>query len=82
MIIIKVLGAERSIATANSFSNTANLVRVVNPTTAAVLNIAYANGVVYANTTVTNTQPIIVEKGLTDTLQGTGMLASPVAYRG
>lgn len=80
-MILKILGAERSIATANAFSNTANLVRVVNPTTAAVLNIAYANGVVYANTTVTNTQPIIVEKGLTDTLQGTGMLAVPVAYR-
>jgi hypothetical protein len=80
-MIIKILGAERSIASANAFSNTANLVRVVNPTTAAVLNVAYSNGVVYANTTVTNTQPIIIEKGLTDTLQGTGMLAVPVAYR-
>lgn len=81
-MFIKLLGAERAITTANNFGNTANLCRVVNPTTAAVLNIAYANGVVYANTTVTNTAPIFVVKDLTDTLQGTGMLATPVAYRG
>lgn len=81
-MFIKLLGAERAISTANNFGNTANLCRIVNPGAAAVLNIAYANGVVYANTTVTNTQPIIVVKDLTDTLQGTGMLATPVAYRG
>jgi hypothetical protein len=81
-MVIKLLGAETAITTANNFGNTANLCRVVNTTTAAVLNIAYANGVVYANTTVTNTAPVIVSKNLTDTLQGTGLLATPVAYRG
>jgi hypothetical protein len=81
-MIVKLLGPEVSISSANVFSNTANLCRVVATGAAAVLNISYANGVVYANTTVTNTAPIIVAKNLTDGLQGTGLLATPVAYRG
>ena len=81
-MILKVLGAEIGISTANSFSNTANLVRVINTGAAAVCNVAYANGVVYANVTIGNTESIIIEKGLTDLLAGSStMKAVPVAYR-
>ena len=80
-MFIKLKGAEVSIASANNVGLAA-VVRVVNPSTAAVLNLAYANGVVYANTTVTNTQPIVVVKNQTDLLTGSGMLATPVEYRG
>jgi hypothetical protein len=81
-MILKLLGTEIGISTANCFSNTANLVRIINTGTAGVANIAYSNGVVYANVTVGNTESVIIEKGLTDLLQGTSsMKAVPVAYR-
>lgn len=80
-MFIKLKGPEVSIGTANNVGSS-TVVRVVNPTTAAVLNLSYANGVVYANTTVTNTQPIVIVKNQTDLLTGTGMLAAPVEYRG
>ena len=48
---------------------------------AAVVNVAYSNGVVYANTTVTNTCPVYIEKAYTDTVVGSGMKATPIAYR-
>lgn len=81
-MIIKLLGAEIAISTANSFSNTANLVRIINTGAAAVVNVAYSNGVVYANVTVSNTESVILQKGLTDTVQGSStMKAVSVAYK-
>ena len=81
-MILKLLGSEISITTANNFSNTANLVRIVNTGAAGVANIAYSNGSVYANVTIGNTESVIIEKGLTDLIQGTStMKAVPVAYR-
>lgn len=80
-MFIKLKGPEVSIGTANNVGSS-TVVRIVNTSTAAVLNLSYANGVVYANTTVTNTHPIVVVKNQTDLLTGTGMLATPVEYRG
>lgn len=79
-MIIKPLGAEVSIATANSVSD-ATLVRVLNTGAAAVLHIAANSGTEYANLTVSNTESVIVVKNTTDTLTGANMLAVPVAYR-
>lgn len=74
-MILKVLGPEVSIGTANTVANS-NLVRVVNTGAAAVLNIGSVG-----NVTVTNTEAVIVEKEPTDTLTGTGMVAAPIAFR-
>jgi hypothetical protein len=74
-MILKVLGPEVSIGTANTVANS-TLVRVVNIDATAVLNIGN-----YANVTVTNTESVIIEKSSTDTLTGANMLAAPIAYR-
>jgi hypothetical protein len=79
MNTIKPIGPEISIASANNVAS-AKVVRVLNTGAAAVLNFAYANGTVYANLTVTNTQFIAVEKQPTDTLAGSNMLAVPLAF--
>jgi len=80
-MILKLLGPEVDIgSTANNVASS-NLVRVINTGAAAVLNIQYANGVAYANTTVSNAEYVVVEKSATDKLVGTGMKATPVAYR-
>ena len=79
-MIIKLLGPEISIATANAVSN-ASLLRVVNLGATATLNVAYSNAVVYANVTVTNTESVILQKSATDTVIGANMKAAPIAYR-
>ena len=76
---MKPIGAERSIGSANNVAES-KCARVINTGAAAVLNFAYANGTVYANLTVTNTQFVVVEKQPTDTLAGTNMLATPLAF--
>ena len=55
-MILKVLGPEISIGTANTVANS-NLVRVINTGAAAVLNVGSVG-----NVTVTNTEAVIVEK--------------------
>lgn len=79
-MFIKIKGPEISIATANTVDD-ATIVRVIASST-GVLNFAYANGTVYANTTVLATESLVVVKGETDTLAGTGMKGTPVEYRG
>jgi hypothetical protein len=74
-MIIKVLGPQISINSANTVANS-TLVRVVNPGALAVLNIGTVG-----NVSVSNTESIIIQKAPTDTLAGTGMLAAPVAYK-
>ena len=78
---IKLEGAEVSIASASSVAN-ATVIRVFNTSTAAVLNLAYANAVVYANTTVGAGEALVIVKGPTDTVTGANMKAAPVEYRG
>lgn len=79
MIILKPTSTEVAL-TANTTVANSTLVRVVNLGATGVLTFANA-GVTYANLTVTNTQPIVVQKGATDTLQGTNMVAAPVAWK-
>lgn len=78
--ILRVKGPEVSIASANDVG-LAVLARVINTGAAAVMNIAYANGTVYANVTVSNTESIVIEKSASDTLAGANMKAAPIAYR-
>lgn len=78
-MILKVLGTQISIASANTVANS-NLVRIINTGAAAVLTIANSGGT-YANLTVSNTESLIIEKATADTLTGANMLAVPVAYR-
>lgn len=80
MKIIRPLGAEVSIASANAVAN-ASLIRVINTGAAAALNLAYANGDIYANVTVSNTESVIIQKAGTDTVAGANMKAVPVAYK-
>lgn len=60
-MIIKVLGAEVSIATANNVANS-GLVRIINTGALAIANIAYSNGTVYANVSISNTESVILQK--------------------
>lgn len=79
-MIIKPLGAEISIGTANVVAN-ATLIRVINSGAAAQMNLAYSNGTVYANVTVSNTESVVVQKAATDTVVGSNMKAVPIAYK-
>ena len=56
---IRLKGAEVSIGTANNVAQ-ATTVRVYNSGSAAVLNVAYANGTVYANTTVASAEAVVI----------------------
>lgn len=76
--VLKPSGAEININTVANSCGNAYLVRVVNPGVAAVLNWQYANGNVYANCTVANTESVIVQKATTDLLVGNGMFAVAV----
>lgn len=75
-MIIKLLGNEVAIGSANTVSN-ASLVRVIN--TGATANLVISG---VGNVSVSNTESIIVEKAATATLTGTNMRAAPVAYKG
>lgn len=79
MIVLKPLGPEVAL-TANTTVANSTLVRVLNTGAAGVLTFANA-GVTYANMTVSNTQYVVVQKSPTDTLQGTNMVAVPVAWK-
>lgn len=79
-MILKPLGAEVSIASANSVANS-TLVRVLNTGASALLHLSSNTGTEYANLTVSNTESVIVVKNATDTLTGANMLAVPVAYK-
>lgn len=80
-MFIKLKGPEVSIASANTVGD-ATAVRIFNTGATAVCNIAYANGTVYANTTISNTESLVLVKSSTDTVVGANMKAAPVEYRG
>lgn len=75
MQIIKLIGPEIEIDTANTVSNS-TLVRVINTGTAASLNVGPTYSI-----TVGNLETVVVEKKSTDELTGPNMLAVPVAYK-
>jgi len=80
-MIIKLLGQQIALTSANSIAN-AGLVYIVNSGAAATANIAYANSTVYANVTVTNTFPVIIQKTAGDLITGTStMFAAPIAFK-
>jgi len=82
MIIVKPQGAQVAISTANTVSN-GSLIYIVNTGAAGVANVQYSNGVVYANVTITNTYPTLLQKSATDLVVGTAsMYAVSVAYKG
>lgn len=78
--VIKLLGPQISIASANTVANS-NLVRVYNSGTAAILSLGPNNSVITANCTLAQYESVTLEKLTTDCITGTGMLAAPVAYR-
>jgi len=79
--VYKFLGTQVALSSANNVGGS-GLVRVINNNSAVgVLTVAYANGTTYANTTLAAYETMIVEKGKTDSLAGTNLLATPVAYR-
>jgi hypothetical protein len=81
-MIIKPLGLEISINSQNSVSN-AYAVRVVNPTSSNVLVTIASNSTTNsASFTVLGNSAIIVEKTPSYLIQGTGILATPVARKG
>lgn len=79
MIILKPQGVEIALS-ANSTVANSTLVRVINTGATGVLTFANS-GVTYANLTVSNTQYVVVQKSASDTLQGTNMLATPIAWK-
>lgn len=82
-MLIKLLGSEISISTANDVS-TAKALRVVNIDSLAVasVNVAYANGTVYANCSITPGSVLILEKGTTDLVTGVANTkAAPIAFK-
>lgn len=80
-MIYKFSNNEISIGTANTVYN-CPVIRVVNPTTAVVnCTISVNSSVNVASFSVLGNCEIIVEKLATYRIQGTGLVASPVAYR-
>lgn len=74
-MIIKVLGPQISIASANTVAN-ATLVRVINTGALAVCNVGSIG-----NVSISNTESVVIQKAPTDTLTGANMLAVPVAFK-
>lgn len=82
MQVIKPLANTINIgSTANNIGN-ATLVKVVNSGTYASLVFKYANNVQYADIPVASNESVIVQKGATDIIIGTGMYAASVVTRG
>jgi hypothetical protein len=80
-MIYRFSNTEISVATANTVYETP-LVRLVNPTTGIANVTVSVNSSVnsYSFTILANSE-LIIEKLPTYRIQGTGILASPVAYR-
>jgi hypothetical protein len=75
----KPLGAELSIASANTVAG-ARLIRVLNTSgSTQVLTLANTGGT-YANITITNGTETVIQKLANDTVQMTGGLSVPIAY--
>lgn len=79
--VYKFLGAEISISSANTVSNS-KMIRVVNVANSlAVLQLQDSNGANTANSTLAPYEVMTVEKATTDTASGTNLRATPIAYR-
>lgn len=79
-MIYRFSNTEISVSTANSVYDNP-VVRLVNPTTGVVnTTVSATSGNLYSFSVLANSE-IIIEKLPTHKIQGTGLLASPVAYR-
>lgn len=80
-MIYKFSNNEISISTANTVYNSP-VVRCVNPTTGVVnVTISVNSSVNLASFSILGNSEIIIEKSATNLIQGTGIVASPIAYR-
>lgn len=80
-MIYKFLTSEASIGTASSVGGKP-LVRLVNTTTApVVITVANTAPATIATFTLLANSEVVVEKSASDTVQGTGILATAVAFR-
>jgi hypothetical protein len=81
-MIIRTLGPEVDIATvANNVAN-ATLIRVVNGGTAGLLTVQFSNGATCGTLTMPGNTVEIVQKKQNHMVIGTGMKASPIAFKG
>lgn len=78
--IIKPLSNTINIGSAANNVSSATIVKVVNQGSYATLVFKYANNVQYADIPVAANESVIVQKGATDLLIGTGMYAAPIAW--
>lgn len=78
--VYKFLGAEISIATANTVS-LSKVIRVTNTVNAVGVLQLTDGSANTANTTLAPYETLIVEKGASETVAGTGLRAVPIAYR-
>jgi hypothetical protein len=78
--IIKPLANTVDIGTTANNIDGATVVKVVNHTGYATLVFNYANGSQYADIPVANNESVIVQKGSTDLIIGTGMSAAAIAW--
>lgn len=80
-MIYRFSNNEISVATANTVYDNP-LIRLVNPTTGiANVTVSVNTSVNLYSFTILANSELIVEKLPTNRIQGTGILASPVAYR-
>lgn len=80
MRILKPIGAQTAIGTANSVAN-ATVVVITNVDAAAqTLTRAYSNGTSIATMLVLANTQMLIEKDPTDTLAGTNCVATAIAY--
>lgn len=78
--IIKPLSNTINIGSAANNINSATVVKVVNSSTYATLVFKYANNVQYADIPVAAGESVVVQKGATDLIIGTGMYAAAIAW--
>jgi uncharacterized protein involved in outer membrane biogenesis len=80
-MIYKFSNTEIVITTANSVYDNP-VVRLVNPTTAVVnVTVSVNSSANLYSFTILGNSEIVIEKSPTNRVQGTGVFASPVAYR-
>ena len=76
--VLKLRGLEITCASANNVNN-ATYVRLYVPA-AALVTVAYANGVNYGSFTALGNNEYILVKKPTDTIQGTGVNAVSIGF--
>lgn len=80
-MIYKFSNTELVISSANTVYDNP-LVRLVNPTTAVVnVTISVNSSANLYSFSILGNSEMVIEKGSTNRVQGTGVFASPVAYR-